>query len=136
MMELRSKQEMKLIVMFLFFAFVAFFAASCKIGFRVQVYQFLPIGDSDNDDIIREKLSKNYVKRFIVLVNDSVLRYNKRNGGIGSSVEIKYKLVDNELFIDSLDIYNRRNSEVLNECFLYSKYRVINKRTNEVYYKQ
>ena len=135
-MELRSKQEMKLIVMFLFFAFVAFYAASCKIGFRVQVYQFLPIGDSDNDDIIREKLSKNYVKRFIVLVNDSVLRYNKRNGGIGSSVEIKYKLVDNELFIDSLDIYNRRNSEVLNECFLYSKYRLINKRTNEVYYKQ
>ena len=54
-MELRSKQEMKLIVMFLFFAFVAFFAASCKIGFRVQVYQFLPIGDSDNDDIIYEK---------------------------------------------------------------------------------
>ena len=32
-MELRSKQEMKLIVMFLFFTFVAFFAASCKIGF-------------------------------------------------------------------------------------------------------
>lgn len=62
MMELRSKQEMRLIVMFLFFAFVAFFAVSCKTGFRVQVYQFLPIGDSDNDDIIREKLSKNYVK--------------------------------------------------------------------------
>lgn len=127
---------MKLVVIFLLFASVAFFATSCKTGFRVQVYQFLPIGDSDNDDIIREKLSKNYVKRFIVLVNDSVLKYNKRNGGIGSSVVIKYKLVDNELFIDSLDIYNRRNSEVLNECFLYSKYRLINKRTNEVYYKQ
>lgn len=136
MMELRSKQEMKLIVMFLFFAFVAFFAASCKIGFRVQVYQFLPIGDSDNDDIIMGKTIKKLCEKIYCISKWFSFKVYKRNGGIGSSVEIKYKLVDNELFIDSLDIYNRRNSEVLNECFLYSKYRLINKRTNEVYYKQ
>ena len=36
----------------------------------------------------------------IILRNDSILEYWKRYGGIGSSMIIKYALIDNELIVN------------------------------------
>ncbi len=71
----------------------------------------------------------------IDLKNDSVLMYSERFGGLGNMAEFKYKFINNELSIDSVDIYGYKKNS-LNRFFLYTKDSLVNKKTGEIYYNQ
>ena len=114
-----------------------FAVVSCKTSFKVQVYRFEPAIDFDvhDENQIREKIAESDVKS-ITLRNDSVLEYKKRYGGLYSSTSINYKIMNNELIIDSLNHAGHDVPDVTSMHFLYSQDSLINKKTNEKYYNQ
>lgn len=112
---------------------------ACHSTTKLQVYQFIPSVDCDNCSFLElmEKLTEiDSEPRTITLKNDSVLEYIKRYGGLGYVASFKYKIIDNELNIDSLDIYGRNKIDIQNRCFLFNKDSLVNKITNEKYYNK
>lgn len=122
--------------MILIITSVTLSVVSCKTGFRTQLYQFMPITDSEamDDAIIGKKVLNTYIRRNIILINDTTLVYNKITGGVGCAITLKYKMNGNELVIGS-DMNGRYFPDLSNERFLHSESYLINKRTNEKYYK-
>ena len=128
------KQNLFLFVSLMLIAFVI---VSCKIGFDTQVYRFIPSIDSDiySENEIRKKIVESDVKS-IILRNDSILEYWKRYGGIGSSMIIKYALIDNELIVYPTDVEGYNVPDISDMHFLYSRDSLINIKTNEKFYNQ
>ena len=129
---------MKLRIAFILLIFVSIVVTSCKTSFRAQSYRFLlSVGDSYDIDAIREKMLTNE-KKGIDLDNDSILVYWERYGGFVFQRTIKYTLTENDLIIDSMDIYKQGNipEEISSTHFAYSKDSLINKKTNEIYFNQ
>ncbi len=61
--------------------------------------------------------------------------------GIGITTTIRYKLQDSLLFVDSVDIYNRKSfqqftNEIFNHKFLFSKDSLIDLDNHDKYYSQ
>ena len=54
----------------------------------------------------------------IILRNDSILEYWKRYGGIGSSMIIKYALIDNELIVYPTDVEGYNVPDISDMHFL------------------
>src|SRR5690606_15265846 len=76
----------------------------------------------------------------LIIVNDSVLNYFERFGGIGKATSIKYSVDENILIIDSIDIYgNSSFSElskgVFNERYFFNRDSLVNVETGEKYLK-
>jgi hypothetical protein len=128
---------MKSNISFILLILVAVVVTSCKTSFEVKEYRFQPSIDSDiyDKNEIREKIAESDVKG-INLKNDSILEYWKRYGGLASLTTIKYKLTENELIVDSADIYEHNIPEISNIHFVYSQDSLVNKKTNEKYYNQ
>ena len=129
---------MKLRIAFILLIFVSIVVTSCKTSFRVQRYRFLlSVGDSYDTDTIWEKMLTNEIKG-INLKNDSILVYWERYGGLVFQRTIRYTLTENDLFIDSMDVYKQGHipEEISSTHFAYSKDSLINKKTNEIYFNQ
>ena len=128
------KQNLFLFVSLMLIAFVI---VSCKISFDTQVYRFIPSIDSDiySENEIRKKIVESDVKS-IILRNDSILEYWKRYGGIGSSMIIKYALIDNELIVYPTDVEGYNVPDISDMHFFYSRDSLINIKTDEKFYNQ
>lgn len=72
----------------------------------------------------------------IILRNGSILEYWKRYGGIGSSMIIKYALIDNELIVYPTDVEGYNVPDISDMHFLYSRDSLINIKTDEKFYNQ
>lgn len=114
-----------------------FIIFSCKTNFKMQIYRFEPSINLDGQDEseTRRMIARSDVK-FITLKNDSVLIYTKRNGGLASSIELIYRIVNDELIIDSLNYEGKSILNVMGVHFLYSSDSLINKRTLEKYFNR
>jgi len=105
---------------------------ACKSHYPVA-YRYLPNSHSiqySEDTILSPSRGK-----MIILLNDTILQYNRNYGGIGWSTKISYSLRDNLMIVDSLDVFGRiSNPEFTKSGFTYSKDSLINNETGQIYY--
>ena len=112
---------------------------ACHSTNKLQVYQFMPSVDCDSCSFLElmDKLSEiDSEPKSIKLKNDSILGYLKRYGGMYSYNAIKYRIVNNELITDSVNLEGYDISGITSMHFLYSRDSLVNKQTNERYYNQ
>lgn len=82
--------------------------------------------------------TKSDIAKSIVLISDTTLNYNIRYGGIGASTTIKYKIENQLLIIDTVDIYGRNSfqsytDEVFGNIYSYSEGSLVNKKNGDKY---
>jgi len=112
---------------------------SCKSNYRYRAYEFDRGIEWKIIDGIKKPFPKTYVKKSIVFISDSTLNYNIQYGGIGASTTIKYKIDNNSLIIDTVDIYNRKSfqgftNEIFGVKIQYSNDSLIDKKHLQKYY--
>ena len=88
---------------------------------------------------IKKPMPKSYINKSIVIVSDSTLNYTVLLGDIGASTTIRYKIENELLKVDSVDIYNRKSfqgytDEIFGVYFHYAKDSLTNKRNGQKYY--
>ena len=116
-------------------------ASSCRATFKTQEYRFQPTISCvvcDEDEVINQiqiAVVDGDVKG-IRLINDSILEYWESYGGLAILTTIRYTLIENNLIVNSTDIYKRNIPAISNAIFMYSKDSLVNNKTNEKYYNQ
>lgn len=75
----------------------------------------------------------------IILISDTTLNYIIRFGGLGVSTTIEYTISDNELIVDTVDIYNRSSfqnidNDIFGYRFYYYRDSLVGINNNELYY--
>lgn len=121
---------------FLIFLTIVFFL-SCRTTFRLQRFRSITFIDSIiyNKYGVKERI-RVWDEKFISLKNDSILRYGKLFGGLSGGTDIKYRKIEDELIIDSVNVNGYDIPGITNTCFIYNKDSLTNKKTNETYYNQ
>lgn len=112
---------------------------SCNSTNKIQVYRFMSSVDCDNCGFfeLTEKLTEiDSEPRYIRLINDSILGYSKRYGGLYSNTAIKYTITNDELIVDSVNLEGYDIPNITNAHFLYNRDSLVNEKTNEKYYNQ
>jgi len=106
---------------------------SCKTGYKVQTFEFLP-NNSDNNMNDR---------RWISIQNDTTIKFSVRYGGLLISGNAKYVTHGNEILVDSLQLmeqwglYNLETYyEIFGANFIRYKDSLVNYKTNDLYYDQ
>jgi hypothetical protein len=112
---------------------------SCKTKYKISSYEFDRGLKFENVNGTLKPFPKTYIHKSIILISDSTLNYTVRYGDIGASTTIKYKITDNVMIIDSIDIYNRKSfqsytNEIFENNFLYSKDSLTDIGNNDKYY--
>jgi hypothetical protein len=112
---------------------------SCKSNYGFKTYVF-------DNGLILEKVNgidkpkiRTTMRRSIVIVSDSTLNYNVMIHDFGASTTIKYKLENELLKIDTVDIYNRNSfqnyaEEIFGLTYKYSKDSLTDIRNGQKYY--
>ncbi len=110
---------------------------SCRTGYFPRSYQYvltIECDTCDDADIIR--MISEGERKSIILMNDSILCYSKRYGGLASATYVRYKMVGNQLVTDSVDIYGYYNDKISNMHFSCSKDSLVNAETGERYFTE
>jgi len=127
---------MKIIYIFLISIIIMIAIVSCRTGFEKQIFEYHPVINVDPDTLSTEEMIKiglGIEKKSIIIINDSVIIYTKRFGGISFSDSIKYKLNQNILTIDSVNYFNKR-IDISNMDFYYYKDSIVSiQASNERY---
>ena len=97
--------------------------SSCKSKYKIQAYSLSKNIQTCDICKTRKVWNSNPIKS-IILISDSTLNYVKSYGGIGVSKKIKYKISNDTLNIDTIDIYGQNLTEKKSD---FSKLYLINK---------
>ena len=112
---------------------------SCKSNYGFQTYVFDNGLEFEKLDGIEKPKIRTTMRRSIVIVSDSTLNYTVMIHDFGASTTIKYKLENELLKIDSVDIYNRNSfqnytEEIFGLTYKYSKDSLTDIRNGQKYY--
>ena len=99
---------MKRIIVIIFVVSCVFYACRTQ-KHVVRFYQSMQINcDTCTFQEINDSISLIFSEwKIITIKNDSVINYYKKYYGLGSSTDIKYKLIDNVIELDTVDLYGR-----------------------------
>ena len=105
---------------------------------HIQPYSYVPQVDSLNS-LTKVDSVKINTRKSIILTSDTSLNYSILLGGIGISTTINYQTIDNLLFVDSIDIYNRDSfqdytNEIFNRKFIHSKDSLVDLTNGDLYF--
>lgn len=128
---------MKLKIIYFLLIQIGIILVSCKTNFKIQVYNFQSSfnTESSDEEEIRKQIAKSKIKS-IILKNDSILEYFTRYGGLANIVTVKYRVIENELIIDSIDNRGRKIIELSNIHLIYTPDSLVDKKTHEKYYNE
>ena len=112
---------------------------ACKSNFGFQTYVFENGLKLEKTNGIDKQKFRTTMRRSIVIVSDSTLNYTVMIHDFGASTTIKYKLENELLKIDTVDIYNRNSfqnyaEEIFGLTYQYSKDSLTDIRNGEKYY--
>ena len=112
---------------------------SCKSNYGVQTYVFDNGLEFEKVNGIDKPKIRTTMRRSIVIVTDSTLNYTVMIHDFGASTTIKYKLENELLKIDTVDIYNRNSfqnyaEEIFGLTYKYSKDSLTDIRNGQKYY--
>lgn len=114
---------------------------SCKTRHPVRSYVFDRGIKFENVNGTPKPFPKSYLNKSISLINDSILNYTTVLGDVGSLTIIRYKIENQFLIIDSLDVYNKRPSfqaygdeGIFGDRFHYTNDSLVNIRNGDRYY--
>ena len=113
---------------------------SCKTNYGFKTYVYDSGLKFEKINGIKKPHPQMTTKKSIVIVSDSTLNYTVLLGDIGASTTIKYKIENQLLKVDSIDIYNRKSfqgytNEIFGYKFKYSNDSLIDKMNGEKYYR-
>lgn len=122
----------------LYFIFCLVLTTSCSNKFVIKPY-FYSYNLLRIDNNLDYKNTSSYNNKSIILTSDSTLNYSIMLGGIGISTTITYKKIDNEITVDSIDIYNRESfqnitNEIFSRKFAFSKDSLVDLENQDIYY--
>ncbi|QNK78297.1 hypothetical protein H7F37_04210 [Winogradskyella sp. PAMC22761] len=112
---------------------------SCKSNYGFKTYVFDDGLELEKVNGIDKPKIRTTMRRSIVIVSDSTLNYNVMIHDFGASTTIKYKLENELLKIDTVDIYNRNSfqnyaEEIFGLTYKYSKDSLTDIRNGQKYY--
>ena len=115
------------------------FIISCKTNYGFQTYVYDNRLEFENVDGIEKPNPRMLTRQSIVIVNDSTLNYTVMIHDYGASTTIKYKIENDVMRIDTVDIYNRNSfqnytEEIFGLNFQYSKDSLTDIRNGKKYY--
>ena len=111
----------------------------CKSNYGFKTYVFDDGLELEKVNGIDKPKIRTTMRRSIVIVSDSTLNYNVMIHDFGASTTIKYKLENELLKIDTVDIYNRNSfqnyaEEIFGLTYKYSKDSLTDIRNGQKYY--
>lgn len=112
--------------------------SSCKTNYGLRTYVY---NNKINIDTVTDSNTHQnyYTHKLIVLINDSTLTYSVNLGHIGTGTTINYKIKNDILMVDTLDIHNKKDYQYLSHRifgvnFIFYKDSLIDKNTREKYF--
>jgi hypothetical protein len=123
----------------LFLIIIVITLGSCKMNYGLKTYVY---DNEINFDTINKSNAKTlrnfYTRKSIIIINDSTLEYSIRLGHIKTGTTINYRIKNNILKVDTIDIHNRNSfqdytNEIFGGNFLFSKNSLIDKSNGEKY---
>jgi hypothetical protein len=122
--------KIKLEMLFtLLFAILVFL--SCGTSYDARTYEYIPRTEGE--------YRTGYNRKTLSIKNDSIITIAILYGGIGKSQSIKYRIRDNRLIVDSLDVKGYFVNDFFDEfgtLFLYYKDSIVSEKNNDLYFSQ
>ncbi len=134
---MQKAKSMRLISILILLGFVT----SCKSKYGLKnSYVYRNKVDFDTINETNSKTLENFFTyKSIVILNESVLDYSIHLDHIKTGTTIKYKMENNLLMVDTVDIFNRKKIEgdsdgIFGDNFLFSNDSLVDLRNGNTYY--